>query len=154
MQLHWLTCPPAPHVFGSVQVPQFRVVPQPSPISPHSAPAIAHVVGVQVPTPQRFGPPAPHVSPLGHTPQLTMFSHPSLVSPQSASRSLHVFGVQTQEPSLRPLASSAESRPASWFGFSGALSLSTPKQLAVNANASAIAPIAARSAIAAGRLIA
>jgi hypothetical protein len=44
MQPHWFACPPPPHVWGPLHVPQLSVPPQPSGIDPQFAPCSAHEV--------------------------------------------------------------------------------------------------------------
>jgi hypothetical protein len=79
-----------------LQLPQFRVPPQPSLTLPQLAPAAAHVTGVQ---PHWFGvPPPPHDSGALHEPQLRAFPQPSETVPQSAPSSAQVFGVHGPTP--------------------------------------------------------
>lgn len=47
VQPHRLGVPPPPQVSGRVQWPQLIVLPQPSSMGPHVAPAAAQVVGLQ-----------------------------------------------------------------------------------------------------------
>jgi hypothetical protein len=67
---------------------------QPSLITPHSAPAVSQVCGVQEFGPQRFVPPPPHV-PLAHGPQSTVPPQPSGMVPQFALKEVHVYFSQT-----------------------------------------------------------
>jgi hypothetical protein len=83
-------------VAGGVQLPQLSVPPQPSEISPQSAPTPAQVSGVQ---PHTLGVPAPPQIWGGeHAPQSSTAPHPSPVCPHSAARLSHVEGTQGVEP--------------------------------------------------------
>jgi hypothetical protein len=82
----------AAQVAGGVQFPQSSTPPQPSAASPHCAPTLAHVFGVQ---PHAFASPAPpHVSGARQTPQLSVPPHPSGIEPQFFPWAVHVVGVQ------------------------------------------------------------
>ena len=85
--------PPPPHTSGSVQsVGQVRVELQPSLMTPHSAPAVSQLCGVQLPVPQRFVPPPPHACPVGHSvPQSTVPPQPSGMMPQLALKVVQVY---------------------------------------------------------------
>jgi hypothetical protein len=83
--LKWV--PPPPQVSGAVQVPQLRVPPQPSPISPQLALTMAQVRGVHVPAPDPHlngVPPPPQVSGAVQLPQLTVPPQPSDAMPHVA----------------------------------------------------------------------
>src|SRR5688572_5709238 len=74
-----------PHVSPLGQVPQSIVPPQPSPMTPHSAPPVHELLGVQMPTlPHWFGATAPHTSGPEHVPQSTTPPHPLPTMPHSA----------------------------------------------------------------------
>jgi hypothetical protein len=103
-----LAVPPPPHVCPAAQPPQFRMPPQPSPIGPQFAPAVAHVSGVQPPTelPQTLGVPAPpQMSGFAHVPQSSSPPHPSATGPQFAPTLSHVRGAHA--PPSVPVSSSA-----------------------------------------------
>jgi len=71
--------------------PQSSMPPQPSGIWPHE-PCAAHVVGVHVPDPQRYGVSLPHDCPAAHVPQSTIPPQPSMSFPHSAPRTSQVAG--------------------------------------------------------------
>lgn len=118
MPPHLLDTPPPPQVAGAVQVPQSSKPPQPSGNEPHSAPAFAQVVGVQVPTgqagqlripphPSPCGPQRPpHASGVqtgpesGHGPQSIVPPQPSPDGPHFTPSAAQVFGVQVVPPHL------------------------------------------------------
>ena len=89
--------PDALHVCGLVQMPQRRVVAQPSESVPHVTLWAAQVVGVHAPTPQTLEVPLPpHVWEPVQVPQLREPPHPSAMMPQVLPWAEQVVGVQPQ----------------------------------------------------------
>jgi hypothetical protein len=116
--------PPPPQMSGELHEPQLIEPPQPSPIQPQFAFALAHVVGVQT-TPASFAyalpqtlgtPPPPQMYGAVQVPQSSRPPQPSPTGPQFAPALAHVFGVQTT--------------PASFaYGFPHTLGTPAPPQM-------------------------
>jgi hypothetical protein len=79
--------PPPPQYWGLVQLPHWRIPPQPSPAAPQVKPSCGHVLGTQKETeppsaaPHLKKPPAPHVWPAGQAPQSSKPPQPSAPGP-------------------------------------------------------------------------
>src|SRR3990167_5567922 len=99
--------PPAPQDRPLGQPPQLSSAPQPSPMIPQVAPAIAQVVGMQAPAsltllptrPHSPGtPPPPQISGSAHEPQFIRLPHRSAIGPHSTPSAWQVVGMQPASP--------------------------------------------------------
>ncbi len=86
--------PPPPHVSGSVHVPHWMTLPQPSPCWPHVAPRSVHFFGTQgVLSPQTLGAaPPPHDAGAVQVPHWIVFPQPSPAAPHVIPSERHVLG--------------------------------------------------------------
>src|SRR5688500_1490777 len=90
--------PPPPQVSGVSQMPQSRILPQPSETLPQSAPSSAHVRVIHGKFPHLLNPPPPQKSASSHAPHSKTPPHESGTWPQSAPSSVQVLALQPPSP--------------------------------------------------------